>query len=197
MSKGQSVGSSNKAILEIDERDRKDYFTPSAEIFHDYCEDVVCRYALEGLVEQAQVVSIDYMVSDDADVQDDGGSERKLFKVVTTGGIVKYAKVVVLAVGAGGLPIMPRQLSAAEREGACHSTQLPKQMFLAENLARKIRARVPTAVMIIGGGLTGAQIASKCIDSGVRRVFMVMRSGLKCRQPIYCTFGTGQPLTEP
>lgn len=183
MSKGQSIGSSNKAILEIDERDRKDYYTPSAEIFHDYCQDVVCGYALEGLVEQAQVVSIDFGVFGDADLQDDGDPGKKLFKVVTTGGMIKYARVAVLAIGAGGLPIMPRQLSAAERDGACHSTQLPKQMFLAEQLLRKIRARVPTAVMIIGGGLTGAQIASKCIESGVRRVFMVMRSGLKCKPP--------------
>ena len=183
MSKGQSVGSSNKGILEIDERDRKDYFTPSAEIFHDYCQDVVGRYALEGLVEQAQVVSIDFGVPDNADMQIGRDLGMRLFEVLTQGGTIKYAKVVVLAIGSGGHPIMPRQLSAAEREGACHSTHLLKQAFLAENLTQKIKARVPTAVVIVGGGLTGAQIASKCIESGVGRVFMVMRSGLKCKSP--------------
>ena len=33
--------------LEVDERDRKDYFTPSAGVFGDYCADVVGRYGLE------------------------------------------------------------------------------------------------------------------------------------------------------
>ena len=75
---------------------------------------------------------------------------------------------------------MPRQLSAAESEGACHSTQLPKQMFPPKSLKQKILARVPTAVVIIGGGLTSAQIANQCIEKGVGRVFLVMRGPLKC-----------------
>ena len=48
--KGHSVGSSDKAILEIDERDLKDYFKPSVEIFHDHCQDMVQRYTLNNLV---------------------------------------------------------------------------------------------------------------------------------------------------
>ena len=91
-----------------------------------------------------------------------------------------FAKVVVLAIGAGGKPAMPQQLSAVEREGACHSTQLSKQVFLPESLKQTILARVPTAVVIIGGGLTSAQIANQCIDTGVGRVFLVMRGPLKC-----------------
>ena len=58
ISKGLAVGSADKAVLEIDERDRKDYFNPSAEIFHDYYDDVVHRYRLADIVEQEQIVSI-------------------------------------------------------------------------------------------------------------------------------------------
>ena len=177
--KGYSIGSSNKAILEIDERDRKDYFTPSAEIFQDYCQEVVQRYSLGDLVEQTQVSSIDFGYHDEFEEYGDPGT--KVFKVTTTSGTIKFAKVVVLAIGAGGKPAMPRQLSAVESEGACHSTQLPKQMFPPKNLKQKILARVPTAVVIVGGGLTSAQIANQCIENGVRRVFLVMRGPLKCR----------------
>ena len=176
--KGYSVGSSDKAVLEIDERDRKDYFTPSAEIFQDYCQEVVQRYSLENLVEQAQISSIDFDYHDE--FEEHGDPASKVFKVTNTDGTIKFAKVVVLAIGAGGKPAMPRQLSAAEREGACHSTQLPRQMFLSKSLKHKILARVPTAVVIIGGGLTSAQIANQCIENGVGRVFLVMRGPLKC-----------------
>ena len=176
--KGYSVGSSNKAVLEIDERDRKDYFTPSAEIFHDYCQEVVQRYSLENLIEQTHVSSIDFGYHDEFEEHGDPGT--KVFRVATTGGTIKFAKVVVLAIGAGGKPAMPRQLSVAEREGACHSTQLTKQTLLPKSLNKKILARVPTAVLIIGGGLTSAQIANQCIENGVGRVFLVMRGPLKC-----------------
>ena len=180
MAQGHVVGSASaNAVLEIDERDRKDYFTPSAEVFHDYCDGVVRRYSLNDLVEQCQVASIDFGFFDEYDSPYGGDSGNGLFKVVTSCGRVKFAKIVILAVGAGGGPIMPRKLSVAEREGACHSTQLPKQPFLSRNVRQKILARKPTTVIVVGGGLTAAQLANKCIEDGVRRVFMIMRSALK------------------
>ena len=177
--KGYSIGSSDKAVLEIDERDRKDYSTPSAEIFQEYCREVVQRYFLEDVVEQTQVSSIDFGYHDEFEAH--GDPQTKVFKIIAIGGAIKFAKVVVLAIGAGGKPTMPRQLSAAEREGACHSSQVPKQMFLPETLKPRILALVSTAVVVIGGGLTSAQIANQCIENGVRRVFLVMRGPLKCR----------------
>lgn len=54
-------------------------------------------------------------------------------------------------------------------------------MLLPTSIKQKIVARVPTAVVIIGGGLTSAQIADQCIENGVGRVFLVMRGPLKCR----------------
>ncbi|CAO1600557.1 hypothetical protein XANCAGTX0491_004240 [Xanthoria calcicola] len=173
-----TVRGNKGAALEIDERDRKDYFTPSAEVFGDYCSDVVGRYGLEDLVEEAQVASIDFGSDYDLRHKDEA---KRLFKVTTTDGIIRFAKVVVLGIGAGGKPNMPRELSAAEKEGACHSTQLPKQVFLAPRMMQKILRRAPTAVMIVGGGLTAAQIANQCIENGVSHVFMVLRSALKLK----------------
>ena len=182
VAKGQVVGSeSAKAVLEIDERDRKDYFTPSADVFHDYCDSIVRQYSLENLAEQSQVVSIDFGFFDAFDSPYSGDYEDEMFKIVTSSGSVKFAKTVILAVGAGGGPIMPRQLSAVESEGACHSTQVLEQTFLARHVRQKILARKPTTVIVVGGGLTAAQLANKCIEDGVRRVFMIMRSTLKCK----------------
>ncbi|KAM0796641.1 hypothetical protein BDR22DRAFT_975906 [Usnea florida] len=177
--KGQSVGSSDKAILEINERDRKDYFTPSTEIFHDYYQDVVQRYSLNNLVEQTEVLSIDFGYLDK--FGEHGDPETKVFKVTTANGTVNFTKVVALAIGAGGKPAIPRPLSAAEKEGAYHSSELLKHMFLTKNLKQKTLARVPTAVLIIGGGLTSAQIANQCIENGVGRVLLVMRGPLKMK----------------
>ncbi|KAL8846929.1 MAG: hypothetical protein Q9221_008017 [Calogaya cf. arnoldii] len=186
VAKGQGVGGGSAAkygpVLEIDERDRKDYYTPSAEVFCDYCRDVVERYGLEDSVEEAKVASIDCGTYDEEiGLHHEDDPPARLFKVMTADGDIRFAKVVVLAIGAGGKPNMPRQLSAAEKEGACHSTQLPKQRFLAPRVVQKIGKRVPTTVMVVGGGLTAAQIANQCIENGVSRVFMVMRSGLKLK----------------
>lgn len=181
LAQGHSVGSSAKAVLEIDERDRKDYFTPTSDIFHDYCDSVLRRYSLENTVQQAQVASIDFGLSVEFGLHIDGSPETKIFKVMALDGVSKYAKIVVLAIGPGGSPVIPRHLSAAEEEGACHSTQLPKRTFLSRTVRDKILARKPTAVVIVGGGLTAAQIADKCIRDGVRRVLMIMRGDVKCK----------------
>ncbi|MDI1492893.1 MAG: hypothetical protein OHK93_004676 [Ramalina farinacea] len=178
---GCSVGCSTaRAPLEIDERDRKDYFVPSAETFHGFCEEIVHRYGLESSVEKARVVSIEFDFPDAFGLQDYGGqTDMRIFKIKTSCGQVRFARVAVLAVGAGGSPNMPRELSAAEAEGATHSTKIPEKGLLPHYLRKKILARCLTCVMIVGGGLTAAQIADECIASGVSRVVMIMRSGLK------------------
>ena len=180
VAEGQVVGSASaRAVLEIDERDRKDYFTPSSEVFHDYCDGVVHRYGLEHLVEQSEVASIDFGFFDEFDSSYSGSPGNELFKAVTSCGRLKFAKTVIVAVGAGGGPNMPRDFSVVEMEGACHSTQLLTQPFLARNVRHKILAQKPTTVVVVGGGLTAAQLANKCIIDGVNRVFMIMRSALK------------------
>ena len=179
--KGEGIGTAKKGVtLEIDERDRKDYYTPSAEMFCDYCRNVAGRYGLDDLVEEGRVTSIDFgFFDDELELYRGNGPRARSFKVTTQDEPLKFAKVVVLAIGPGGIPNMLRKLSAAEREGACHSTQLPKQMFLAPRVREKIQNRVATAVVVVGGGLTAAQIANQCIENGVSRVLMVMRSALK------------------
>lgn len=178
---GCSVGCATaRAPLEIDERDRKDYYVPSAETFHCFCDEIVQRYGLESLVENSRVVSIEYDFPDAFGLHDSSGqTDMRVFKIRTWCGQVRYARIAVLAVGAGGSPNMPRELSAAEGDGATNSTKIAEKGLLPSYLRKRVLARCWTSVMIVGGGLTAAQIADECIASGVARVVMVMRSALK------------------
>lgn len=179
IAKGHTVGSSDKSVLEIDERDRKDYFTPSAELFQDYCDNVIHNYSLEDQVEQSQVVSIDFGFFDDVNCEANESLRQRVFKLFSGCGKTTYAKTVVLAIGAGGAPAMPLKLSAIEKAGACHSSQLPMQPFLGGIVRQKLLARKSTTLVVVGGGLTAAQLADKCVQEGVSRVYMIMRSALK------------------
>ncbi|KAG9563906.1 FAD binding domain-containing protein, partial [Aureobasidium melanogenum] len=50
-----------RPAVTIDERDRKDYFTPSCSLFHDYCECVIDRYGLRNnLIQQERVEDINF-----------------------------------------------------------------------------------------------------------------------------------------
>ena len=182
IARGHGVGKESAGVpLEIDERDRKDYYTPSAELFHDYCDCIVDRYELGHIIEHKKVASIEYDFFDTSDSEsEDLPQESRVFKVTTACGGVMLAKTVVLAIGSGGTPIMPRPLSATKQEGACHTSQICKHEFLPCSVKQKIRTRKATAVMVVGGGLTSAQIAVNCLEAGVTRVFLVMRSNLSC-----------------
>lgn len=160
---------------EIDERDRKDYFSPSTGLFSDYCESVVERYGLgrPGMIAEGDVVDICFNYVDELD------SSRKVFTVTTRDGKVFYSKAVVLAVGPGGRKLLPFPLSAEEAGGACHSGEI--RAFPSPNVKRKIQQRKETNVVVVGGGLSSAQIADMAIRKGVTKVWFILRSDFKGR----------------
>ena len=178
---GCSVGCSKaRALAEIDGRDSKDYYVPSADIFHSFCDTFVHRYRLESLVEKLRVVSIEYDFPDALGLHAFGEQpDTRLFKVKASCGQFQYAGLVVLAVGAGGRLHMPRGISVPERNGAAHSTKKPEKGLLPSYLKQRILARYLTSVIIVGGVLTAAQIADECIARGVLRVVMLMKSEVK------------------
>lgn len=160
----------------IDERDRKDYYTPSTTLFFSHCKRVISHYHLpDNLVEQESVHDIIY------DYFDSIHPTSKIFKVQanTSASEIKtyYAKTVVLAVGAGNPPSIPGLLPHERIEGACHAMQI--KTFPDSSVARKIQAKRETNIMVVGGGLTSAQIADLAIRKGVTRVWHVMRGPLK------------------
>lgn len=121
------------------------------------------------------------MHSDVRDIQfgeiDDGTS---LFTIRTSRQETFHSRAVVLAVGPGHTKMMPWELSAEEEMGACHSSEMGAK-FPSLTLARKIENRQTTNLVVIGGGLTSAQIADLAIRRGITKVWLIMRGDLKVK----------------
>lgn len=156
----------------IDERDKQDYYTPSTGLFDDYCKDCVDRYRLDKLVSQADVTSIQY------DEFEDGDRPGQCFTVQSSLG-KHYARAVVLAIGPG-VP-SPIPVSPLESEGACHSSRLAGLGPFAPHVHARIAAKRSTNVVVIGGGLTSAQIADMALRKGGSKIYHIMRSDYKLK----------------
>ena len=161
----------------INLRDRNDYWCPSLGLFVDHCQDVVDRYKLgNDLVYKEAVQNIDYSV-----VRGVSAGEEKLF-TVATGTSVRYAKVVVLAVGPANTPVIPRAPSMPQQgpiPQACHSMQIGE--FPDPIVQKRMASNRPTNVLIIGGGLTSAQLSDLAVRRGVTKVWHIMRGQLRVK----------------
>ncbi|KAJ6081918.1 hypothetical protein N7499_006792 [Penicillium canescens] len=176
--KRRQGGKSQPIGGEIDERDRKDYFSPSTDLFADYCASIIDRYGLNepGQILQREATGLSYdYVSD--------GSE-KIFTISTSTGEKFYSRAVVLAIGPGGAgvsKIYPWK-PANDQEGAagcCHSMEI--KTFPSPNVQDKIQRRQETNVVVVGGGLSSAQIVDMAVRKGVTKVWFIMRSGMKVK----------------
>jgi hypothetical protein len=173
-------GGQAMAPCTVDERDRKDYFTPSTKMFADFVEGVVGKYGLaeEGVVREERVEDVRYGSVPMFEAK--GGGER-VFAVKSAGGNVHYAKAVVLAVGAGNAPSIPELFGGIGmgHEAACHALTLRGEGGLPKVLKAKVAAGKRTEVLVVGGGLTSAQIGDLVLRQGVSRVWHLMRGTMK------------------
>lgn len=156
----------------INLRERNDYYTPSRSLFCDHCEQVSSRYRLSsGLVKREELQDIDY--GQVTGVSIDG---QMLF-TVTTGKVRRYAKTVVLAVGPANSPQIPRLRSLPLDETylrqACHGMQIKE--FPDPVIMARMNAGHTTKVLVVGGGLTSAQLSDLAIRRGVTKVWHIMR----------------------
>lgn len=160
-----------KAQITIDERDRKDYFIPPSDLFKEYCQWIAGRYDLldKDLIRKAVVQEIDY------DFVERLSSDEKLFTVRISNKETFYAKTVVLAVGAGNAPSVPKPFPQNGCPQACHAFQ-PGDGMLKGSRRKN--------VLVIGGGLTSAQIADRAIRKGNHRVWQLMRGPMKGKSTI-------------
>lgn len=158
-----------RPTITIDERDRKDYFAPPADLFEKYCSFIAERYDLlsPNLIQQAVVSNIDY------DFIPQLSSDEKLF-TIRTDGTTFFARSVVLAVGAGNAPSIPRPFPQNGCPCAGHAFQP-----LDNALQARVRARKETNVLVIGGGLTSAQVSDRAIRRGATKVHHIMRGPMK------------------
>lgn len=90
------------------------------------------------------------------------------------------ARVVVLAIGPG-TPSPLALCSPQEWEGMCHSSQIPSRGLLPDHVRTKMSQKKDTCAIVVGGGLTSAQIADMCVRKGYAKVYMLMRSRLKVK----------------
>jgi hypothetical protein len=169
-------GGQAMAPCTVDERDRKDYFTPSTGMFRDFVGGVVGKYGLaeEGVVREERVENVVF-----GNVPFLGS--EKVFTVKSAGGNVHYAKAVVLAVGAGNAPSIPALFGGIGmgHEAACHALTLRGEGDLPKVLKAKVAAGKRTEVLVVGGGLTSAQIGDLVLRQGVSRVWHLMRGTMK------------------
>ncbi|KAJ5674156.1 hypothetical protein N7462_009595 [Penicillium macrosclerotiorum] len=170
--------------VDIDERDRKDYFSPSTDLFADYCASIIQRYGLDepNRILKQEVIDIKYdFLPDNMEI---AAPNSKIFTLATSTGQIFYSRSVVMAIGAGGAgisKIFPWKPSS-EEEGAsacCHSMEI--KSFPSSNVRSKIQRRQQTNVVVVGGGLSSAQILDMAVRKGVTKVWFLMRSDFKVK----------------
>lgn len=138
------------------------------------------RYNLGGqLIRKETLQDIDY-----GEVRGVSVNGAKLFTVTTDATRRYYAKTVVLAVGPANTPKIPPLPSAPLTASgtlpqACHSMQIKEFPDLI--VKSRIAAGKSTNVLIIGGGLTSAQLAVLALKRGVTKIWLLMRGPLRVK----------------
>lgn len=162
--------------VEIDERDRKDYYSPSTKLFADYCDSIAERYGLDAPDQRGQILHTDVH---DIKFGPLPGSNTELFTISTSRGVF-HSRAAVLAIGPGHIKNFPWNLSAEEKAAACHSADMDGE-FANAHVREKIARGESTNVVVIGGGLSSAQIVDLVVRRGVTKVWYIMRSDLKVK----------------
>ncbi|KAI9158107.1 hypothetical protein HJFPF1_06097 [Paramyrothecium foliicola] len=164
-------GGKQEARIAINLRERNDYYTPSQSLFCQHCDEVAQRYRLSReMLRKEGVEDIDYGVVKGVSVDDE-----KLF-TVTTPESRRYARIVIMAVGPANVPRIPHIPSMPDTltlPQACHSMQI--QEFPDPIVVRKMEASKPTNILVVGGGLTSAQLSDLAVRRGVTKVYHLMR----------------------
>lgn len=133
------------------------------------------------MVHKEAVTDIRYgLIEHDASGQD-------LFTVVTDK-TVRLARAVILAVGPANAPVLPKIPSlsypgqfapSATMPQTCHSMQIPQHQFPDAVVRQRMQAGQRTNILVVGGGLTSAQLSDLAIRRGVTRVWHIMRSPIR------------------
>ncbi|QDS73656.1 hypothetical protein FKW77_002506 [Venturia effusa] len=160
----------------VDERDRRDYFTPSTKLFRDQCQSVINRYGLEDTeIREETLQDIDY------DYDDVVSPTEKIFRVKTDRGS-HLAKTVVMAVGPANepsIPMAPKAVNLIPGQGQCHAMMI--KQIPDPDVKLKMKQGRSISILVIGGGLTAAQIVERCLIKGINKVYLLMRSELKVK----------------
>ncbi|BGP21345.1 hypothetical protein JCM10295v2_000219 [Rhodotorula toruloides] len=187
------------------ERERQDYYRPLTSLFHSFIrDDLVNRYNIASLVTHTSVNSLSYgVIHIIGEELQDGFVVRSVNPDGTVE--VRGAEAVVMAIGPSNKPFIPPVLRSALPSsppsaypayastpwrtndlcgpGWCHSSAftVPERRPLDGQSGEKVRRSEKTHVVVVGGGLTSAQIVDPLLSQGVSFVTLVSRSHIKTK----------------
>lgn len=120
--------------------------------------------------EKVTNVSFDYF--------EDVCQKDKVFRIETDKSFY-YSRTAVLAVGPANEPRVPQYSGVDNPEATTHAMKIRE--FPSWPIQDKIAVKKTTNILVVGGGLTSAQLADLAIRRGVTRVWLIMRGPLKIK----------------
>lgn len=150
----------------VDERDRNDYFVPSTPLFSAHCDCLIDRYSLRrDVVQHEEVQDIRYGYVDNV------CRDEPVF-TIRTDKTTRYARVAVLAVGPANAPTIPGPIDQGSH-AITHAMKI--RTFPSPSVKEKIASKKVTNILVVGGGLTSAQLADLAIRRGVSKVWLISK----------------------
>ncbi|CDR37849.1 CYFA0S01e18272g1_1 [Cyberlindnera fabianii] len=175
-------GGRRGSTVEVDQRNWTDFYRPGSQLFKDFCSFISKRARLNNQVKQCEVIDVKY--GEICVVNEHDGRETKGigFRVETVSGDVYGCGLCISAVGPSGTinyPIQP-DLDYRFPQGSCHSSHLfLKQVSFPPPGVVGAIASKKAELIIVGGGLSSAQLAEKALMQGFSRVHFVTRGEIK------------------
>lgn len=178
---GESLNHDRPGIIDINMRDYRDFYRPSSKLFEDFCDEIVERYGLKPRIRKDEVISIQWR---DIHIQDTD-EYHKGFIIKTQGGRIYGGKTCIVSSGHRGkinYPIMGLSNCNATLDQACHTSHIftRKAPYPPTCIQNKIDAKKPSSLVIVGGGLTSAQLAHVACTLSVD-VTMILRGPVKIK----------------
>lgn len=166
----------------VNERSRLLYKAPKTEVFRMFCQELIKRYDLGNLVRKEKVISI----SSQQDLTDENVNEDNdpLLCVRCDSGDCFFGKNVICAIGACNQPVIPnwcieylQRLPKRFLSTLCH---LEHAVCNEKNCV--LHAFDSTKrLLIVGGGLSAAQMAIRAASHGAKDVVMIVRNQIRSR----------------
>lgn len=134
-------------------RNRQDFRTPGSKCFFDFCrEDIQQYYGIDSLVQQADIVNLEYDYFDE-NIPD------KIFKLTDKDGRQTLSKTAVMAIGNNTIVNLPSYLTdkvksmpehGVEGDGWCHTSSFARPGYVFPN--KHLRAKSDARLLVVGGG---------------------------------------------
>lgn len=174
----------NIGLVEVDRRNWQDYYRPGTKLFKDFCQSIIERYNLNDVVCKGDVVDIKY--GEINKIMLNGEVENGMgFQIELADGEIFGSKAAIVAAGPAGKINYPllKHVDNQFPVGSCHTSHLFTNQAKVPNdrIMTKVQERKSTEVIVVGGGLTSAQLTEKLIKSGVDKVHFVTRGEIKIK----------------